>query len=202
MSYPDPRDPRRQNPPTRAYTSDYDPNAGYAPQTGYDSYPQTGYQQTGYEQGGYQQTAAPRRGPDVDPLMFSGGVVMTGVVTGLLAWLVAWIIRTIADRVTATGQLGVWNPLDQNELWFALVGFLAALAGGALWFVLQLVTPAPGSFYRWIVALLMIAAMAVPLFASVEISRGLSTAVLHLVIGLPILTLIPTMGKASRRKSA
>ena len=42
--------------------------------------------------------------------------------------------------------------------------------------------------------------MAVPLFASVEISRGLTTAILHLVIGLPILTLIPTMGRASRRK--
>lgn len=200
MSYPDPGDPRRQNPPTRAYPGDYDPNAGYATQPGYT---QPAYTQPGYPPAeAPAQAAAPRRGPDVDPLMFSGGVVMTGVVTGLLAWLVAWIIRTVADRVTATGQLGVWNPLDQNELWFALVGFLTALVGGALWFVLQLVTPAPDSFYRWIVALLIIAAMAVPLFASVEISRGLSTAALHLVIGLPILTLIPTMGRASRRNRA
>ena len=209
MTYRDPRDPRnRQNPPTRAYTQS---NPDYSD---YPEYPDDthGYQQA-YSAAQPAQPArrapagppaaarTPRRGPDLDPLLYAGGVLTTGVVTGLAAWLVAWIVRTVADRVTATGQLGVWNPLDQSEYWFALVGFLAALVGGALWYVLQLTTPTPGAFYRWIVGLLILAAVIIPIAASVELSRGIATAVLHLFIGLPILILIPTMGEHSRRKN-
>lgn len=200
MTYPDPRDPRQQ-PPTRAYTQ----ADGYPGAT--DAYSQQPPAQEPPAQQpptqGYAAPAparSPRRGPDVDPLLYSGGVVMTGVVTALIAWLVAWIIRTVANRVTETGQLGVWNPLDNNELWFALVGFLTALVAGALWYVLQLATPTPGSFYRWIVALLIVASIVVPLAASQDIWRGVATGVLHLFIGLPILSLIPTMGNHSQRK--
>lgn len=195
MTYPDPQNPR-QTPPTRAYSQD-------------PSYSTGGYQTGGYQDPGrpYQgqqpaapQPAKPSRGPDIDPMMYSGGVVMTGVVTGLAAWLVAWIISSISNKVTETGRLGIWNPFEQGgEYWFAVIGFLAALVGGALWYVLQLVTPTPSSFYRWIVGLLIVAAFVVPLLADGDIWRGLATAFLHLCIGLPILSLIPTMGNRSKR---
>lgn len=208
MTYNDPRDPyRNQQPPqTRAYSKpdDYaqyqDPNTG-----GYD---QGAYQQGGYTQGGYTQGApqqqprkTPRRGPDVDPLMFCGGVLMTGVVTGLAAWLTAWIIRAITQKVNESGQLGIWNPLAQDEVWFAVTGFVVAILGGALWYLLQVGTPAPDQFYGWIVGLLVAAAVIIPLFLSAEISSGIGTAVMHFIIGMPVLTLIPTMGRASARKN-
>lgn len=205
MTNYDPRDPRyqaRKNPPTQAYSQANDYEYGYTEQ----QYAQPAYQEHGYQQQGYQQPQAapkkraPRRGPDIDPVMFCGGVLMTGVVTGLAAWLVGWIIRTVTQKVNDSGKLGIWNPLAQDELWFALVGFVAALLGGALWYLLQIATPAPNQFYRWVVGLLIAASVVIPLALSAEISTGIGTAIMHLIIGLPVLTLIPTMGNASRRK--
>ncbi|WP_132993902.1 DUF6069 family protein [Gordonia zhaorongruii] len=196
MTNYDPRDPRYrgpdQNPPTRAYSQagDYSQYGDYRDQQAYEP------------QSNQRPAKRPRRGPDIDPLLFCGGVLMTGVVTGLAAWLVGWIIRIITEKVNDSGQLGIWNPLAQDELWFALVGFVVALLGGALWYLLQVGTPAPGQFYRWVVGLLIIASVVVPLALSAEISTGIGTAVMHLVIGLPVFSLIPTMGSASRKKDA
>ncbi|MFC0315700.1 DUF6069 family protein [Gordonia phosphorivorans] len=202
MTYSDPRDPRRQSPPTRAYSAD---PAGYPTNPPTQSgYTQPGHTQPGQSPAGYPAAPSPRgpsRRPDLDPLLFSGGVFMTGVVTGLAAWLIAWIIGLIARAVTATGQFGAWNPLDPGgEYWFALAGFLTALVGGALWYLLQLVTPTPDSFYRWIVGLLIIAAFVVPLAADGDIWRGLATGVMHVCIGIPVLSLIPTMGNRSKQR--
>lgn len=209
MSYRDPYDPRdprtaRYEPGTRAYSQADD---DYAKGYGQQGYGQQGYGQQGYPAAGRgeqypNQGKAPRqrRGPDINPGLFAGGVVMTGVVTGLAAWLVAWIIRAIVQRVNEAGRFGVWNPVAQDEIWFAVVGFLCALAAGALWYVLQLVTPSPSQFYVWIVGLLVAAAVIIPLVLSSEVSVGIGTAVMHLVIGLPVLSLIPAMGAKSRNR--
>ncbi len=199
MSQYDPRDPRTQryetgyDPQTRAYSQQPDPYGN----PGGDPY---GYGAT--QQHGAAQPQQPRRriGPDINPGLFVGGVVMSGVVTALAAWLVAWIIRAVVQRVNESGKLGVWNPVAQDEIWFALVAFLCALAAGALWYVLQLITPSPDQFFRWIVGLLIAAAVIIPLVLSQQFSVGLGTAVMHLVIGLPILSLIPAIGAKSIRR--
>lgn len=192
MTYNDPRDPNHrppQPPATRAYSRPND----------YRQYTEAGdYGQTGYDAQYSQPPATPRRrGPDIDPLMFCGGVLMTGVVTGLAAWLAAWVIRAVTQKINESGRFGIWNPLAQDEVWFAVTGFVAAIVTGALWYLLQVGTPAPNQFYRWIVGLLIAAAVILPLLLSEQISSGIGTAVLHLIIGLPVLTLIPTMGRAS-----
>ncbi|MGV9824521.1 MULTISPECIES: DUF6069 family protein [unclassified Gordonia (in: high G+C Gram-positive bacteria)] len=204
MSYRDPRDPRDPR------TARYEP--GYAPESRAYSQPPEGssyterayqqpqYQQPEYQQPGTQQPARKRIGPDINPGMFTGGVVMTGVVTGLAAWLAAWVIRAIAQRVNEAGNLGVWNPVAQDEIWFAVTGFVCALAAGALWYVLQLITPSPNQFYVWIVGLLIAAAVVIPLVLSAQISTGIGTAVMHLIIGLPLISLIPAMGEKSKRR--
>ncbi|MFZ2511644.1 MAG: DUF6069 family protein [Gordonia sp. (in: high G+C Gram-positive bacteria)] len=202
MTYSDPNDPRRRTPQTRAYSSDPGYQQGYTQGQPYTQGQQYSQGQP-YPQGQpAEQPARGRRGPDIDPLMFAGGVFMTGVVTGLAAWLVAWIIGLIARGVNAATNTGTLNPLDPGgEYWFALVGFIAALVGGALWYILQLVTPTPNSFYRWIVGLLIIAAFVVPLTVDADIWRGLATGILHVCIGIPILSLIPTMGSRSQRSN-
>ncbi|OBC07649.1 hypothetical protein A5788_21080 [Gordonia sp. 852002-50816_SCH5313054-c] len=213
MSYRDPRDPRDQDPRDQG-TARYE--TGYSPQSRAYSQPTDRYQQqygnqqpgdprynTGQSDpryaaaGSYGNQPKQRRRPNINAGLYAGGVVMTGVVTGLAAWLVAWIIRAIAQRVNEAGNLGVWNPLAQDEYWFAITGFLCALAGGALWYVLYLTTPSPNQFYRWIVGLLIAAAAIIPLVLSAQISTGIGTAVVHLVIGLPVLSLIPAMGEKS-----
>ncbi|NDK91490.1 hypothetical protein GYA93_18180 [Gordonia desulfuricans] len=214
MTYRDPRDPR---------TSKYEP--GYAPDSRAYSRQDPAYQDPGYQNPAYQDpayqnpanaygqdpyaqqqqpprpAAQPRKrvGPDINVGMFVGGIVMTGVVTGLAAWLVAWIIRSIVDQVNASGRFGIWNPVANDEIWFALTGFLCAVAAGALWYVLQIITPTPDAFFRWIVGLLIAAAVIIPIvaYASGQISVGIGTAVMHLVIGLPIFSLVPAMGHKS-----
>lgn len=203
MSYQDPRDPRTARyesgytPESRAYSSQNDPYA----RDPYAADPYAGDPYGG--QGAYGrpgQPAKPRRGPDINPVTFAGGVVMTGVVTGLAAWLVAWIISAFVEKVNESGKFGVWNLVAASELWFGVVGFLCALAAGALWYVLHLVTPSPDQFYRWIVGLLLVAAVLIPILTYNQISVGIETAIVHLVIGLPSLTIIPAMaGKSVQR---
>ncbi|MAU83232.1 DUF6069 family protein [Gordonia sp. Z-3] len=201
MSYHDPRDPR--DPRTARYEPGYPESRAYSQQPA----PRSDHSDPTYSYAAdpYQPADAgrqkPRLGPNVNPTMFVGGVVMTGVVTGLAAWLAAWIIRAIVQRVNEAGRFGVWNPLARDEFWFAVVAFLCALAAGALWYVLQMVTPSPNQFFRWIVGLLIAAAVIIPLILSAELSVGIATAILHLIIGLPIISLIPAMGHKSIQDS-
>ncbi|MGW0039639.1 hypothetical protein [Gordonia sp. NPDC003376] len=222
MTYRDPRDPRTSKyepgyaPDSRAYSRQdpvyqdpayqdpaYQDPAYQDPANAYgqNSYAQNAYGQTPGRRDAHAQQSRPRKhvGPDINVGMFVGGIVMTGVVTGLAAWLVAWIIRSIVDQVNASGRFGIWNPVANDEIWFALTGFLCAIAAGALWYVLQIITPTPDAFFRWIVGLLIAASVIIPIvaYASGQISVGIGTAVMHLVIGLPIFSLVPAMGHKS-----
>lgn len=194
--YPnDPYDPNK--PRTAQFDRGYDPESQAYSQA-YDQ----GAPADPYHAAAPPPAARPRRRPatnrpQVNPTMFIGGVIATAVVTGLAAWLVAWIIRLIIERVNETGKLGVWNPMANDEYWFAIVAFLCAVFAGALWYVLQLTTPSPSQFFSWIVGLLIIAAILIPLLLSRDWTTGISTAVMHAVIGVPILLLVPAMGTKS-----
>ncbi|MFW0790962.1 DUF6069 family protein [Gordonia sp. CPCC 205333] len=168
------------------------------PTARYESYPPSqAYSAAGPHQPQPGQPSRKPAAPSINPTLFIGGVIMTGIVTGLAAWLGAWILRTIAEKINETGKLGVWNPLARDEYWFAVAAFLCALAAAALWYVLQIVTPSPDQFYSWTVGLLLAAAVIIPLLLSQGWEVGIATAIIHLVIGLPILTLIPTVGRKS-----
>ncbi|MQY22521.1 hypothetical protein [Nocardia macrotermitis] len=138
-----------------------------------------------------------RQGPELDPGKFIGGVLAAAVVTALAAWLCAWIIQVIADRVTQSGKFGVWNPMAEDAYWFAVVAFLCAVLAGALWYLLRMGTPTPGLFFTWIVGILTAAAVVIPLVLSSDVWIGISTGIEHLVIGLPILSLIRMVGAKS-----
>ncbi|WP_342216736.1 hypothetical protein [Nocardia asiatica] len=129
--------------------------------------------------------------------MFAGGVIATAVVTALAAWLCAWIIEIIATRVTESGSFGVWNPMAQDAYWFAVVAFICALLAGVLWYLLRLGTPSPELFFTWIVGILTAAAVIIPLALSSHLWVGISTGIEHLVIGLPILSLVRMVGAKS-----
>jgi magnesium-transporting ATPase (P-type) len=200
------------NDPNKPRTQRYDNGYNADPQA-HQAYSDQGYQQPyqGDQYPGNQPYAAPAQPatpqrrpkparPQVNPSMFIGGVLATAVVTALAAWLVAWIIRLVITRVNETGALGVWNPMANDEYWFGVVAFFCAIFAGALWYVLHLATPAPNQFFRWIVGLLVVAAMLIPLLLSYEWVTGISTAIVHAVIGLPILFLIPAMGTKSMER--
>ncbi|MEV6322875.1 hypothetical protein AB0M45_17010 [Nocardia sp. NPDC051787] len=195
-------DPRDQH--TARYESGYQPgnyrDPGYSQDRGYGQ--GHGYgQDHGYS--AYQQSDPPDRqsrqhqGPDVNIGMFVGGVIAAAVVTALAAWLCAWIIEIIATRVTESGEFGVWNPMAQDAYWFAVVAFICTLLAGVLWFLLRLGTPSPELFFGWIVGILTAAAVIIPLALSSHLWVGISTGIEHLVIGLPILSLVRMVGAKS-----
>ncbi|WP_067679859.1 DUF6069 family protein [Nocardia miyunensis] len=220
-----PRDPRDQH--TARYEPGYQPGnyrePGYGRDRGYDAQqqPEYGYQQPEYPNrpseyrdrppeyrdrqpeyaeypGEYPDRRPPqRRGPDLDPGKFIGGVLAAAVVTALAAWLCAWIIQTIATKVTQSGKFGIWNPMAEDAYWFAVVAFLCAILAGALWYLLRLGTPTPGLFFTWIVGILTAAAVIIPLVLSSDVWIGISTAIEHLVIGLPILSMVRMVGARS-----
>ncbi|MET9026574.1 DUF6069 family protein [Nocardia sp. NPDC004168] len=183
--------------------SGYGQDHGYAQDQGYAQdhrYDQaSGYGQD-QGQGAYQHSERPerqprsRQEPDVNIGMFVGGVIAAAVVTALAAWLCAWIIEIIATRVSESGKFGVWNPMAQDAYWFAVVAFICALLGGVLWYLLRLGTPSPELFFGWIVGILTAAAVIIPLALSSDLWVGISTGIEHLVIGLPILSLVRMVG--------
>ncbi|MFT3899560.1 MAG: hypothetical protein QM728_04835 [Gordonia sp. (in: high G+C Gram-positive bacteria)] len=190
MSYRDPHDPA---PGTRAYTQGHQ----QAPQQ-YPTGQYTGQyyaEETGqWDQQTRRQPIVPA--PAVNPVLFVGGVLMTGVVVALAVGLVAWIITTATKNVEAV-------HLDEGAVTtYAIFGFLAAIFAAAFWYVLQLITPAPNSFFSWIGALLLIAAVVSPLLLQTggNLATSICTAVLALVIGLPILGLIPMVGTQSTKR--
>ncbi len=177
-----PHDPR--DPHTARYESEYQPGG----------YPDPGYRPQ--QMPGGQRPAA-RPGPEINLGMFAGGVLATAIVTALAAWLCAWIIDVVATRATESGQFGVWNPMADQGYWFAVVAFLCALLAGVLWYLLHLGTPSPDMFFSWIVGILIAAAVIIPLTLSSDWWAGGTTALEHLVIGLPIYSLIRAVGAKS-----
>ncbi|QKT06786.1 hypothetical protein HUN08_05940 [Gordonia sp. X0973] len=184
MTYQDPRD---QFPGTHAYTRPVTPAYETQAEQRYDHAPVPGSDQPHRQ----PLVTAPR----VNPVLFVGGVLMTGVVVALAVGLVAWVITTLTDRT------GIGIALGSDAVTtYAIIGFVTALVAAALWYVLQLITPAPGSFFAWIAGLLVIAAVLIPLLVSTNLATGIATAALHLVIGLPILALVPMVGSQSQRR--
>nr|WP_039805141.1 DUF6069 family protein [Nocardia araoensis] len=192
--------------------SGYGQDRGYGQASGYSQAAEYGQdhrydQVSGYDQdqgrGVYPPSESPhrqsrsRQEPDVNIGMFVGGVIAAAVVTALAAWLCAWIIEIIATRVSESGKFGVWNPMAQDAYWFAVVAFICALLGGVLWYLLRLGTPSPELFFGWIVGILTAAAVIIPLALSSDLWVGISTGIEHLVIGLPIFSLVRMVGAKS-----
>ncbi|WP_040837128.1 hypothetical protein [Nocardia brevicatena] len=202
-----PQDPRDQH--TARYEAGYQPgnyreaahdrDHGYPSGPGYGQDPGYGQEAYGaYEQPGYpDRQPRPQQGPDVNIGMFTGGVFAAAVVTALAAWLCAWIIEIIATRASESGKFGVWNPMAQDAYWFAVVAFICTLLAGVLWYLLRLGTPSPELFFNWIIGILTAAAVIIPLALSSDLWVGISTGIEHLVIGLPILSMVRMVGAKS-----
>ena len=157
-----------------------------------------GYQDRYYEQDGYADSGAAvdgpgRGGPRLDMARFGGSVAATALVAALAGGLSAWIIAALFERF---GH--VWSTGGNTPTMYAVYGALAGLLAGLLWFLLHIGTPDPSGFFGWIVGLVIVAAVALPLLVTQSFLDGLAAAVVHLLIGLPILALTGTFSRTWR----
>jgi Family of unknown function (DUF6069) len=119
-----------------------------------------------------------------------------GVATALVAALVAVVGVVIAegildvDMVVPKFLVDVSDTLAVN---YALTAAIAAIVATALAHALVYTTPRPRAFFSWIVALVTAVAVALPFAQNKDLDAQISTAVVNLIIGICIMSLISSV---------
>jgi len=147
----------------------------------------------------------PMRGPEPGPeletqrridekTLWSGGVA-TAVVAGLVALVGILVCRWLLKvPILSPSRDGAWGDASTAGYVFAAVAI--ALAATGLMNLLLFATPYPRVFFGWIIGLATVVAVVFPFSTTAPISQKLATAVVNLVLGIAIGTLV---GEVSRR---
>jgi hypothetical protein len=115
-----------------------------------------------------------------------------GVATACVAALIAAVGVLICDKVL---DLHLVRPVllpigDSFALSYAATAFVLALVATGLAPLLAVSTPRPRSFFRWIVGLATLAAVALPFALTGSAASKIGTAVINLAIGVAIGSLL------------
>jgi hypothetical protein len=136
--------------------------------------------------------------PNVDARQLWAGGIATAVVAGLIALagvlLSRWLFNIPLLSPRADGTYG-----DVHTTGFVLAAAGAALVATALAYLLLLSTPRPMVFFGWIVALATVVAVAFPFSTTAPLEAKAATAVVELVIGVAIGSLISGVAARSVR---
>jgi hypothetical protein len=126
--------------------------------------------------------------------LWSGGAA-TAVVAALTALVGILVCRWLFDiPVLAPRQDGAWGNAST-------AGYAVAAAGGALlataiMHLLLIATPRPQMFFSWIITLATVIAVVYPFSTSAPLSQKAATAVINLILGVLIGSLVN--GSAAR----
>jgi Family of unknown function (DUF6069) len=139
----------------------------------------------------------PRVRPDAGQT-WAGGVA-TAVVAALIALVGILICRwTLGIPILAPAGDGAWGNAHTGE--YVLAAACVALIATALLYLLMLGTPQPGMFFRWILGLATLAAVVYPFSTSAPIEQKAATAVVNLVIGIAITSLLAEVAVRAMRR--
>ena len=129
--------------------------------------------------------------------LWSGGAA-TAVVAGLIALVGVLIARwLLAIPLLSPKADGAYGDAHTTEV--VLVAVAAALVATALLHLLLLGTPRPLAFFGWIVALATVLVVVLPFRTTAPLSAKLATAVVGLIIGIAIGTLLSGVAARSIR---
>ncbi|MBC3192854.1 hypothetical protein H7X46_17495 [Pseudonocardia sp. C8] len=139
-----------------------------------------------------RESRAPRR-PAVQASRLWAGGVATAVIAGLIALVGFLIVRVLLQipylAPIQANAIGGWDAAVQ----LAIVAAIAGLAATGLAQVLLLAVPSPMAYFGWIAGLLTALATVYPLaFSTESVTVRIATAVIHLVIGMAIISLVTT----------
>jgi hypothetical protein len=139
----------------------------------------------------------PRVRPDAGQV-WAGGVA-TAVVAALVALVGILICRwTLGIPILAPAGDGAWGDAHTAE--YALAAACAALIATALVYLLMLSTPQPHMFFSWIMALVTLAAVVYPFSTGAPLDQKAATAVVNLVIGIAITSLLSAVAARAIRR--
>jgi hypothetical protein len=120
--------------------------------------------------------------------LWAGGFA-TAVVAALAYAVGIVIVRVLVDiPVLAPEQDGA---LGDSTTWqLAMTAFVAALLATALMHLLLVVTPRPYAFFAWIMGLATVLVTVLPFAQEAPASSQLATAIINLVVGATITSLV------------
>jgi len=135
----------------------------------------------------------------LDAARFWAGAGATAVVAALIALVGILICRwTLNIPILAPTGDGAWGSAHTTE--YVLLSALAAVIAAGLLYLLVLGTPQPTVFFGWIMGLATLAAAVYPLSTSAPLEQKAATAIVDLVLGIAIWSLlIAVTSRAIRR---
>jgi hypothetical protein len=147
--------------------------------------------------GGYPEQPQPKPGINVARL-WSGGVA-TAVVAALIG-LVGVLVARAVFQVAFAGSKEAGALGDYNTVLLCAGAAVAALAATGLAHLLLLGTPRPLSYLGWIIGLVTVIAVVLPFLSGRPLTTALTQAVIHLVIGIAIGSLVSGAAAAASRE--
>jgi Family of unknown function (DUF6069) len=146
----------------------------------------------------------PPSGPPVpqrrmDPAQLWSGGVATAVVAALIALVGILVCRWLFSiPILAPRRDGAWGDASTGA--YVLSAAAAALAATAIMHLLLLATPRPQTFFGWIIALATVIAVVFPFSTTAALSQKLATAVVNLVLGIAIGSLVTQVSARAVRR--
>ncbi len=141
-------------------------------------------------------------GRSIDARQLWSGGAATAVVAALIALVGILVCRWLFNiPVLAPRQDGAWGNASTAE--YALAAAAAALLATAIMHLLLIATPRPLLFFNWIMALGTVIAVVYPFSTAAPLSQKVATAVINLVLGAAIGSLVNgTAARVIRRRAA
>lgn len=150
---------------------------------------------------GRRRAPADRTTRRVDPGRLWSGGVATAVVAGLIALIGVLVSRWLFDiPILAPRRDGAYGDVHTTAM--VLAAIAAALLATGLLHLLLLSTPRPTTFFSWIIGLATLLVVIIPFRTSAPLSSKIATAVVDLVIGIAIGTLLNGVASRSVRRPA
>jgi hypothetical protein len=137
----------------------------------------------------------PSQEPEPDPSrtidvrqLWSGGAA-TAVVAAMVALVGILVCRWLFKiPILAPRRAGAWG--DASTAGYAVSAAAVAVVATAIMHLLLIATPRPQTFFNWIIALGTVIAVVFPFSTTAPLSQKAATAVVNLVLGFAIASLI------------
>ena len=178
----------RQDP----YAQGHRQQPGYPHQPGYSAPP--GYpEQSGYpDQADYPEQPAE---PQVNLGRLWAGGLGTAVVVALVIVVAIMLVRGILNiPVLSPEGAGTYGTVSTTS--YAIAGAAAAIVATGLLNLLLALMPNPLQFFYWITGLVTALAVLLPFTLVAGLDAKIATAVINLIAGLCIITLLGSIGAA------
>ncbi len=139
----------------------------------------------------------PRR--RIDPGTLWAGGVATAAVAALIALVGILVSRWLFGiPILAPRRDGAWGDASTGA--YVLAAAAVALVGAAIMNLLLLATPRPQAFFGWIIGLATVVAVLFPFSTTAPLSSKAATAVVDLVLGIAIGSLISGVSARAGRR--